>query len=162
MTTLSEYYASAPTDELKINTLVIDAREAGKGFLRLCDGFEDQNLGVEGVLVPFEACSLSVSLPARNTSGQQELAFSVGGANHIAQEYIDAATETDALITMRFREYFISDKMNPVSEIEMVLVGGAFEGDMCQFTGSFQDLLNLRWPRQLYTINNAPGLQYFT
>lgn len=162
MTTLSEWYASAPTHELMISALTIDGREGGgaEDYVRLCDGFEDMNLGVDGVLQPFQACSLALSLPARNTSGQQELTFAVGGINPQAQAYVDAATEAGTPITIRLRQYMLTDKMNPANELELKLKGGVFEGEQAQFVGSYQDLLNQRWPRELYTTINAPGLVY--
>ena len=44
----------------------------------------------------------------------------------------------------------------------MVLQGGQFAGDDLQFEGSYQDLLNMRWSREMYTTENAPGLRYLT
>ncbi len=161
MTDLATYYASAPTDEVAIATLRIIT--PGLPEIRLCDGFEDFNFGVDGVLQPFEACQLTVALPAKNTSGQQTLSFGTGGIVDLAQQRVDAAIAADEVITLVFAEYFLSDRMNPTTRpLTMVLHGGQFAGDDMEFAGSYQDLLNLRWSREMYTTENAPGLRYMT
>lgn len=161
MTETAVYYASAPTDELAIATFQFLA--PGQDPIRICDGFENFNFGVSGVLQPFEACQLTVTLPARNTTGQQTLVFGTGGINDLAQMRVDAAISANAVVTLVFAEYLISDRMNPMSRpLTMVLQGGQFAGDDVQFEGSYQDLLNMRWPHDLYTTVTAPGLRYMT
>ena len=155
------YYASAPIDEIAVATLRL--LTPGKPEIRICDGFEDLNFGIDGVLQPFEACQLVINLPAKNTSGQQTLVFGTGGINHIAQQHVDTAIASDAVIGLVFAEYLVSDRMNPMSRpLTMVLQGGRFAGDDLQFEGSYQDLLNMRWPRDMYTTLTAPGVRYIT
>ncbi len=161
MTLLATYYASAPTDEVKICALRVLV--PGHDEIRICDGFEDQSLGVNGVLQPFTAASLAITLPSRNTTGQQVLSFGMAGVDGVAQRNIDDALEADVIVTLEFLEYFVSDKMNPVSRpLTMVLQGGVFQDGQLQFDGSYQDLLNRRWPWELYTTENAPGLRYMS
>lgn len=161
MTILETYYASAPTDQIAVATLRITT--PGLPEIRLCDGFEDFNFGIDGALYPFEACQLAINLPAKNTSGQQTLGFGTGGIVDLAQQCVDAAIAADTVITLVFAEYFLSDRMNPTSRpLIMTLQGGQFAGDDMQFEGSYQDLLNLRWPREMYTTESAPGLRYIT
>jgi len=161
MTDKDVYNASAPTDEVSVATLRIVI--PGQPEIRICDGFEDFNFGIDGVLQPFEACQLVLNLPAKNTSGQQTLTFGTGGIVNTVQQYVDAAIAADVPISMIFAEYFISDRMTPNARpLTMILQGGQFAGDDMQFEGSYQDLLNLRWSRQMYTTETAPGLRYFT
>jgi hypothetical protein len=62
-----------------------------------------------------------------------------------------------------FAEYLFSDRTTPMSRpLTMVLQGGQFAGDDIQFEGSYQDLLNMRWSREMYTTETAPGLRYIT
>src|SRR5690606_20410851 len=155
------YYASAPSDRLAIATLRVIT--PGEPEIRICDGFEDFNFGVDGVLQPFEACQLVIKLPAKNTSGQQALTFGTGGINHIAQQKVDAAIAADVAVTLVFAEYFLHDRMTPMSRpLTMPLHGVQFADIDIQFEGSYQDLLNLRWSREIYTTDNAPGLRYIT
>lgn len=159
MTILAVVYASRPTDERIIPTLEI--RVPGLEPLRICSGYEDQWLYVDGVPQFFEAGSLSLSLPARNTTGQQTLTFGVSGVNGEAQRYVDAALESDDISTMVYREYLESDKTAPASKpYVMTIAGGGFDGPEASFEGSYYDLLNSAWPRDRYTSITAPGVQY--
>lgn len=161
MTTQDVWHASAPTDDVAVATLRFIT--PGQPEIRICDGFEDLNFGIDGVLQPFEACQLTITLPAKNTSGQQTLAFGTGGINDLAQQRVDAAIAADSIVTLVFAEYLISDRMTPMSRpLTMVLQGGQFAGDDLQFEGSYQDLLNMRWSREMYTTETAPGLRYIT
>lgn len=159
MTILAVVYASAPTDEVIIPTLEIQL--PGGAPIRICVGFEDQYLGVDGAYQMFEAGSLSISLPSKNTSGQQTLAFGVAGVNGRAQRYVDQALESGVRIPLIYREYLESDKSAPARRpYTLVLSGGEFEGDEAQFEASYYDLLNTSWPRERYTAATAPGLRY--
>jgi hypothetical protein len=42
----------------------------------------------------------------------------------------------------------------------MDLIGGSLQDGEAQFSAGFFDVLNLRWPRELYTVQNAPGIRY--
>lgn len=159
MTILATVYASAPTDELLIPTLEI--RVPGLTSLRICNGYEDHYLYVDGVRRLFEAGPLSVALPAKNTTGQQTIRFGVSGVNGVAQQYVDAALAADGISTMVFREYLLSDTSAPARKpYVMTIVGGGFEGSEATFEGSYYDLLNSAWPRERYTAQTAPGIRF--
>jgi len=159
MTILSVVYASAPADEVSIPTLEIQI--PGVATVRICSGFEDQILAVDGVNQTFEAGSLAVSLPSRNTSGQQTLTFGLWNVDGVAQRHVDAALEAGVQVKLIYREYLASDRSAPAARpYEMVLAGGAFEGGEAQFEASYYDILNTAWPRERYTVETAPGLKY--
>lgn len=159
MTMVAVWYASAPTDEVAIASLEINV--PGHDPIRICNGYEDQWLGIDGVYRFFEAGSLSVALPAKNTTGQQTLSFGVPGVNGIAQRYVDDALEAGEVVTMTYRMYLVSDKSAPAERPRvMTVVGGGFEGADATFEGSYYDLLNSAWPRERYTVESAPGVQY--
>lgn len=159
MTVLSVVYASAPTDEVIIPALIIDVPDAEP--IRICCGFEDHLLGVDGAYQHFEAGSLSIALPKKDTSGQQSLTFGVANVNGIAQRHVDTALESGESVLMTYLEFLASDKSAPASRpYKMILAGGQFEGVEAQFEGSYQDLLNTAWPRERYTAQNAPGIKY--
>ncbi len=129
--------------------------------LRICDGFEDQLLGVDGQMVPFEAGSLQVALPARNTKGQQTLSFGVSNVNGIAQRYVDDALEAGAWVFLTYRAYLESDKSAPAERPRtMTLIGGQLERGEAVFEAGYYDLLNAAWPRDRFTAETAPGLKY--
>jgi len=159
MSTLAEVYASAPAGELIISTLEISV--AGQTPIRICDGFENQVLGVSGSFVMFEAGSLSVALPTKNNTGRQTLNFGVAGVSATVDRYFDLAEESGQSVTVTYREYLESDKSQPARKpYVMELVGGTIEGDDATLSAAFFDFLNRRWSRQVYTTANAPGIKY--
>lgn len=158
-TILARFNASAPVGEMKIPTFEIRVPNAEP--IRICTGYEDQELIVDGVLQVFQATSISFSLPGKNASGQQRLTFSVGNVNGEAQRHVDAALEQDERIELIYREYLSSDRSQPAKRpITMVIVGGTLEGIEAQFEASYYDILNAAWPRERYTSQNAPGIKY--
>jgi len=159
MTIIDIVYASAPAAEVIIPTLEIQI--PGKDPIRVCMGFEDQMLGIDGDYYLFEAGSISISLPKKNTSGQQSLTFGVANLDGRDQEYVDAALESGEMVPLIYREYLASDKSAPARQpLTMVMTGGSMEGGESRFEASFYDLLNAAWPRERYTAESAPGLRY--
>lgn len=155
MSTLAEIYASAPAGELIIPTLEIAI--AGQPPIRICSGFEDHVLS--GMV--FEAGSLSLSLPSKNTTGVQTLNFGIAGVNGLVQKYFDQALETGEAVKITYREYLESDKSQPARRpYVMDLIGGSLQDGEAQLSAGFFDVLNRRWPRELYTAQNAPGIRY--
>lgn len=159
MTILSTVYASAPVDQIIIGTLEI--RVAGLDPLRVSADYESHLLGVDGVMVEFEAGPLSIALPSRDTRGNQTLKFGISGVSGRAQRYVDAALASGEPASMIYREYLASDTTEPARQpVTMTIVGGSFEGVDAVFEGSYFDLLNASWPRERYTSITAPGIRY--
>ncbi|MFA5489612.1 MAG: DUF1833 family protein [Candidimonas sp.] len=158
-TLLNIVYASAPTGELIIPSLEILI--PGTDPIRVCNGFEDQWLGVAGQYFLFEATPLAVALPSKNTSGQQTLSFGIPGVSGRAERQVDHALETGAQVKLIYREYLESDKSAPARRpYVMTMAGGVFEGPEVSFEASYYDLLNTAWPRERYTAESAPGIKY--
>ena len=160
MTILAIVYASAPAGEVIIPTLEIS--HPAITTIRICAGFEDQALTLEtGETATFEAAGIDISLPKRDTSGQQTLSFAIDNVTGIAQQRIDAALEAGGQVSIVFREYLASDTSAPAeTPIRMTLVGGRFEAGVVALEAAYHDLLNYGWPRERYTAVFSPGLKY--
>lgn len=159
MTMLQVVYASAPASEVLIPTLEI--RIPGIEPIRICTGYKDMMFGVEGQMVPFEAGSLSISLPSVDTTGQQTLNFGTANVNGQAQRYVEAALESEQPTLLIYREYLLSDITEPAKRpYVMTMSGGVFEGFESEFSASYYDILNTAWPRERYTAETAPGIRY--
>jgi len=158
-TVLQTVYASAPAGVVLLATLEIQI--AGQPPLRLVHAYDDQQLGVDGKLVPFEACSIQLALPKKNTSGQQTLTFGLGLVDGRADRAVADALEAGQPVYMVYREYISTDPSAPArAPIKMVVQGGKFEGPVLQVEASYYDLLNAAWPRERYTADKAPGIKY--
>lgn len=129
----------------------------------LCNGYENQVCGTEdGRTLEFEAASIAVALPKRDTSGAQKLTFGIDNVTGEAQRRLDQAIENDEIVNLIFRHYLDSDKSAPAENpLKFVVKGGDMEGGMVRVTASFFDLINTAWPRAFYTASFAPGLRYF-
>lgn len=156
---LSIVYASAPVDEIIIPTIEIPI--PGMPTIRVCNGFEDLMLGVDGVFQLFEASQLEISLPGKNTSGQQSLNFGLGNVSGRVQRAVEQALESGAEIPLIYREYLNSERGAPAkTPYVMVITGGTLQGVDSSFEASYYDLLNTSWPRERYTAETAPGIRY--
>lgn len=159
MTVLRTWHASAPTDEVQYHTVEINI--AGQAPIRIVRGYENMYFGVDGVMRLFEAGGIELALPAKNTTGQQRLNFTLAGIEETIQRYIDGALETDQSVMITYRVYLKSDLTEPAQRrLRMEIKGGQLEGDESVFECGFYDLLNAAWPRPQYDSNNAPGLKY--
>lgn len=159
MTILAVAYASAPTDEVIIPSLQIVV--PGEPIIRICNGYENQLLGVDGVLQEFEAGTLSISLPSKDTSGQQMLAFGISNVNGEVQRLLDKAIASNEQIPLVYAEYLLSDPSAPAKRpYRLTVTGGTLKGGDAQIQASYYDLLNSAWPRERYTSKTAPGVRY--
>ena len=161
MTILATVYASAPTDEVLIPTLEIQVPDHDP--IRICADFQDHLLGVDGEYYLFEAANLSIALPKKDTTGQQNLSFGVANVNGKIQQYVDEALEAGQMVPLIYREYLVSDKSAPARRpYTLTMTGGSMEGGEARLEASYYDLLNAAWPRERYTAETAPGIKYLT
>ena len=158
-TRLRTVYASAPTDTAIIATL--DMELPGE-HVRLVDDFEDMTLGVNGVPQVFEACGLDIALPTKDNSGNQSLQFALGILDDDRiNELVVTALDADQPVYLTYREYLSTDTSAPAAApIRMTVLGGEFNEDTLGLEASYYDLLNTAWPRERYTLANAPGIKY--
>lgn len=159
---LETVYASSPDDEVQISTLEI--LHPAFDPIRTCAGYEDHTVTLEtGEVVTFLASVLDVSLPRRDTSGQQNLKFAIENVTGIAQDAIDRALEAGGEITVVYRDYLASDLSEPAGPpLKMVVVGAEMSETSLQVTCSYQDIVGRAWPNMRYTVSFAPGLRYIS
>lgn len=162
MSILERVYASAPADQVLLPTLEI-ASDASPSIYT-CGGFEDQTLTLEtGEDVTFIASALSVALPPRNASGQQNLNFAVENVTGLAQQFVDEALEAGVPIRVIFRVYLLSDPSAPQEPpLNLVAKTPKFSGATLQVTASYADIIGRAWPRRRYSSTFAPGLKYLS
>ncbi|MEE4464090.1 DUF1833 family protein, partial [Azotobacter chroococcum] len=78
-----------------------------------------------------------------------------------AQQQIDAALEAEERVTLVYRTYLSSDMSAPAEPpLRMTVMGGTITGTQVQISAGYFDLIGTGWPRDLYTLQFAPGLRY--
>jgi hypothetical protein len=159
MTVLEKVYASG--GDVIIATIELTCAAWAEPIL-LCDGFEDQSVVDEnGRALTFLAGGIAVALPKRDNSGTQTITFAIDNVTGEAQAKIDAALESGAVVSLIFRSFLDSDRMAPAENpFRATVLNGKIKGATVQLNAGFFDLINMAWPRDLYTLQFAPGIRY--
>jgi hypothetical protein len=160
MNLLETVYASAPSDQVIVHTLEISHPAIDTVYV--CGGFDDIRATTEGgTEVDFIAGAIDVSLPARDSTGQQHLMFAIDNVMGTVQQTIDAIINAGGQATLTYRQYLHSDLSQPADPpLVMTIVSGSLKGGTAQIRASYYDILNTAWPRKRYTNEFAPGLKY--
>ncbi len=175
MESIDVYYASAPANEVPINTIEIknvQAYENGdpEAVLRLADGFyslnEDGEEGIElgledGTTAFFRSSAFGVSLPGKSVKGKQNLQFQIDNVTGEARRFIDAAIELGSKVTLTYRVYLSSNTSAPAKPpLELTCISEKDNIQTVSVVASFHDLVNRAWPKRRYTPSITRGLKY--
>lgn len=162
MSIIDTVYASAPSGQIILPTLEILV--PGYDPIRVVAAYEDLTATLETAeTVTFLAGPFDFRRPAKDTNGNQTLAFGIANVTGQAQKAVAFALENDVEVPIIYREFLSTDLTAPaITPIKMTLRGGQFEGIMVQIEAGYYDLLNTAWPRERYTLDKYPGLRYFT
>lgn len=160
MTLLAQFYASAPTKYVQVNTL--DIHSAAFPAIRICDQYEDITATVEtGDQFLFEASAFAFSLPRKDDSATQTLNFAIQNVTGRAQRYITQAINDGADINVIYRTYLYPDMSEPAEPpIRLSIVGAEFNATEAQFQAAYMGIIDYAWPRNRYNIEDHRGLKY--
>lgn len=160
MTILDTFYASGG-DDVRLFTLELTC-PAWTAPILICNGFENQTCVTEDLrTLVFLAAGIDVALPKKGNTGGQTLTFAIDNVTGEAQQKIDQALDDEQRITATYRMFLASDKTTPAEPpYKMTVLGGTMQGAGVQIQCGFFDLINTKWPRELYTTDFAPGLRY--
>lgn len=158
MTILAEVYASAPADQILIETIELNI--AGTDPLRFVAAYEDMQLGVDGKMVTFKETAMQPTLPKMDNTGNQSIAIDFGADPVVAQEAFEAIQAANGKASIIYRSYLSSDASTPAQTITMSLIDLSINGMNVTVHGGYFDLLGVQWPRLVYTTTNAPGIKY--
>lgn len=119
----------------------------------------------------YSASAFTVQMPNRSDAPTNQLTFGIGGVN--MEIFTNLKKALGIKTTVKYREYDPDQHRaytqygaqmklytSIVNELILDLQGIVFSNDSAQFQASFNDTLNLAFPRLRYTQHNAPGLQY--
>lgn len=160
MSTLLEQVCASAGDDVIIDTFELTC--AAWPPIRLTQGYFDQDLGLEtGETVTFKGAPLSLVLPRRDNNPSQKITLAVDNVTGEAQRHLDLAEDANERVTMTHRRYLASDRTGPSERaFTTMLQGGTMQSRTVQLTGGFMNLLDWKYPRELYDLNFAPQLTY--
>lgn len=169
---LAQAYASAPEDEVVLDTLEFRHPtfiEAGVPFaVRVVNDHTDLEATLEddapldgGEEVTFRAVYFTFVRPPETESGSTpEVEISVNNVARHLMQYLDAAKESRDPIEVTWRPYLASDLTGPHMNPPLTLTLRSITCDMMNVTAraGFGDLTNRRFPAIEYTSTKFPGL----
>lgn len=160
MTLLAQFYASAPSQYVQVNTLEILCSAFDP--IRICDQFEDLEATTEASeTFLFEASAFAFSLPRKDDSATQTLRFAVQNVTGRAQRSVTQAIDDGADVRVIYRTYLYPDMSEPAEPpIKLTIVGAEFDGTTAQFQAAHMDVINYAWPRARYNVDEMLGLKY--
>ncbi len=158
---IKEAYASCPTNRIIYDTLEI--RQTGvQAPLFLVRGplsitATDEN----GEPHVFKPSGFQMSLPPQNEEGFRSLNIAIDNINREASSFVERALESNTPIEVIYRPFLSDDLSAPQMDPPVILYLQDVQINAIQVTGraTFIDIMNKRYPSELYTRLRFPSLQ---
>lgn len=157
---LQRLYASAPADEEIRETLELrHPRFAASHFITNAPIGFSANLET-GQLVDFTPLPFTAKLPGANSGGNQDLTLAIDNVDReIIDELERAAADPTNRISVVYRQFTSADLSAPGSDPIALSIADVSAGlTRVEATASRTDVLNRRFPSELYEIGLFPGL----
>lgn len=170
---LAEAYASAPEDEVVLDTLefrhetFVDSSN-NPYAIRVVNDHKPLIATLEagavlnaGEAVTFSPCYFEFTRPSESDSGSvPEVTVRVSNVARNLTPYLDKAKDTRALLYLTWRQYLLSDLAAPHIDPPLTLTMREVTITMNDVVGNagFHDLVNRRFPNREYTSLKFPGL----
>lgn len=160
MTILEEVNASAGK-EVIIRTLELEC-SAWDVSENISTGFVDRELTTEtGQVLTFRGANIDIALAKKDNKGNQQLAFAVDNTTGIVSQRVDASQTARARVTATYRTYLASNTSAPAEPpYRLTLLSGSIQGIVAQLQCGYFNMIDVAWPRALYTVSFAPSLRY--
>lgn len=146
---------------LPLSTLELSC-SAWAAPILVCTGFEDKVCMTEdGRILTFLASNIELARPKKSNNGAETLKFAISNIDGLAQKLIDQSIDSEAHCFITHRIYARSNLMVPAElPYRMRVTGGTMAGDMVQVEAGFGEIINVKWPRRMYTADEFRGLIY--
>lgn len=160
MSLIEEVYASVgPHVILQTIELTCDAWDEP---IYLVDDQRDWELTTENSeTVTFLQCAMTVSLPKRDATAAQDLAFAIDGVRDKATSLLRDAMREPYPVRLVHRVYLDSDTSQPAEPpLQMAVKMYKAQASHVEITAGIFDMIDMRWPRDVYDSETAPQLIY--
>lgn len=150
-------------DDVIIATIELTCA-AWPGPVAICEGYENHTVTTEdGRDLQMLATGLQVALPKRDASGSQSLVFAVSNLQHEVTEQVRLALLDEDDITLTFRAYLLSDLSQPAEPpIRLTVHQVRTNNGRADITAALFDVIDTKWPRNVFNSVNAPGAASFS
>lgn len=172
---IAEAYASAPLDDINIDTIelyhpnFID-EEGRPTAVRVALGYDDWVLKLEneailnaGQYVTFLGCEFTFSMPEFSDDSSPSIQITISNVSREIARYLELAQSSLAVdpIKLTYRPYLASDTSKPQMDPPIIMELSDVDVDAFQATGTatLQDIHNAAFPNNVYDYKRFPGLK---
>lgn len=157
---IKEAYALAPTNQVTLETLEIRQLGVQVSVFMVQSRRSVSALDETGVLRHFEPVGFQFSLPASSQDGFQSLNVAIDNVGRRGIDFVQTALESVVPVQIVYRPYFSTDLSQPQMKPPLVLILKDISITVAQITGqaTFMDIINKKFPSQLYTRDRFPAL----
>ncbi|KAF8818088.1 DUF1833 family protein [Rickettsia endosymbiont of Cardiosporidium cionae] len=170
---LEEAYASAPADNVILNTIelhhpdFLDELGQAQAIRMVQDKtpllavLEDDAPKNAGEIVQFEAIAFELKLPKLDTTPVPEITVSIDNVSRELMPFLEIAATSQDRIDLIYRPYLFSDLSEPQMNPPLKLVLYDIEASILRITGKAKmlDVGNIKFPTEEYNLNRFPGLR---
>lgn len=157
---IREAFAVATAGDPPLDTIQV-SHPSRPDSIYLVKNREDLDLTLEtGTTITFKGCAFRMALPPSGDNGLQELTVAVDNVDREASDYLDSVKTTGVPVQVTYRPYLNSVRTEPQMDPPLVLFLGDAKITVFEVTGraSFADLINKKFPTQLYVRSRFPSL----
>lgn len=150
---IREAFAVATAGDPPLDTIQISHPSLADSIY-LVKNREDLTLTLEtGLPVLFKGCGFRMALPPSGDDGLQELTIAVDNVDRQVSDFLDSVKTSKAPVQVTYRPYLASVRTEPQMDPPLVLFLGDAKVTVFEATGraSFADLINKKFPAQMYT-----------
>lgn len=155
-----EALACAPPGAVMINTIEL-RHDSIEGSLFLAQSKEDLELTLEtGQVVTFEAVPFRLTLPKKSPEGLQELGIAIDNVDRRISDFCALASTFTTPVEVLYRPFLLDDPTTPQMDPPLSLFLKSVSITATEVSGraSYADIINKKFPRDLYTRKRFPGL----
>jgi hypothetical protein len=161
LTAYREALATAPTDEVLLDTLEIRHPDVVEVFYLVRD-LKDWDLPLTLGATPttFEAANFNFTLPESGEIGIQEIQVGIGNVDRRIGLFIQSVVGSSKSVSLIYRPYLNSDLTQPQIDppYELFLSDITITASQVVGRARFTDLVNRKFPNELYTRRRFPTL----
>lgn len=169
---IKEAYASAPIDEVILDTLELRHPSfvddlGNPTAVRVVCGYENYSLTLEpnaplqgGQTVEFIGCPFGFTLPEVGETSVPQLQIRIQNVSREVTKYLELASVSTVAIGVTYRPYLASDPSGPQMDPPYYMTLSKVVADVFQITGTatINDVHNWPFPAEKYTPERFPGL----
>lgn len=158
---IQEAYASVPAAQVILETIELSHPSLPDGTLYMVQAREDITATLETAeSVTFKAVPFRFTLPASGRNGRQELRLSIDNIDRAVSDFVEAVMAYNSPVSVVYRPYLADDLTAPQMDPPLRLTLSEISMNLVEASGraSFADILNRKFPYELYTRERFPSL----